>query len=101
ADLTEILESDERLRQVVSGEMAEVAKKFGTPRRTVLQDGDHSVTAAVPLELADEPCGVGLSATGLLARVQFPATSGSERTRDDPAPHPSPGKGSAGRASAD
>ena len=82
AELTEILESDERLRQVASGEMAEVAKKFGTPRRTVLQDGDHSVTAAVPLELADEPCGVLMSATGLLARVQLPATPDSERARD-------------------
>jgi DNA gyrase subunit A len=80
AELTEILESDERLRQVASSEMAEVAKKFGTPRRTVLRDGDRSVTAAVPLELADEPCGVVLSATGLLARVQFPATSDPERT---------------------
>jgi DNA gyrase subunit A len=89
AELTEILESDERLRQLVSGEMAEVAKKFGTPRRTVLRDGDQSVTAAVPLELADEPCGVVLSATGLLARVQFPANSDSERPRDA---RPSAGK---------
>ncbi len=86
AELTEILESDERLRQVVSGEMADVAKKFGTPRRTVLQDGGHSVAAVVPLELADEPCGVVLSATGLLARIQFPAAPGSEPAQDDPAP---------------
>ncbi|MCW2933427.1 MAG: hypothetical protein JWM19_4389, partial [Actinomycetia bacterium] len=100
AELTEILESDERLRQLVSGEMAEVAKKFGTPRRTVLQDGDHAVTAAVPLELADEPCGVVLSATGLLARVQFPATSDAERIQDGSAGRASAGKASAGKASA-
>ncbi|HEY6789358.1 MAG TPA: DNA topoisomerase IV subunit A [Trebonia sp.] len=100
AELTEILESDERLRQVVSGEMAEVAKKFGTPRRTVLQDGDHAVTAAVPLELANEPCGVVLSATGLLARVQFPAASGSERAQDGSAGKASVGKASVGKASA-
>src|ERR1700739_637036 len=32
ASLTAILESDEKLREVVSGELGEVAKKFGTPR---------------------------------------------------------------------
>jgi len=73
AELTEILESDDRLRQVASGEMAEVAKKFGTPRRTVLLEGGEQVSAAVPLEMADEPCAVALSATGLLARLPVPA----------------------------
>jgi DNA gyrase subunit A len=111
AELTEILDSDDRLRQVVSGEMAEVAKKFGTPRRTVLQDGDQAVAAAVPLELADEPCGVVLSATGLLARVQFPATPGTgtavsadgstARSSAGAARTGPAGRASAGKASAD
>jgi DNA gyrase subunit A len=79
AELTEILESDDRLRQVVSGEMAEVAKKFGTPRRTVLLEGGAAVIAAVPLEMADDPCGVALSVTGLLART--PATSQPDAQR--------------------
>ena len=70
ASLTEILESDARLREVVSGELAEVAKKFGTPRRTVLlEGGSEAVAAAVPLEVADDPCVVLMSATGLVARV--------------------------------
>ena len=70
AALTEILESDARLREVVSGELAEVAKKFGTPRRTVLlEGGGEARAAAVPLEVADDPCVVLMSATGLMARV--------------------------------
>jgi DNA gyrase subunit A len=82
AELTSILEDDGRLREMVSGEMAELAKKFGTPRRTVLLEGGDEVRAAVPLEVADDPCVVVLSATGLLAR--FPASSDdSERPRDD------------------
>ena len=82
AELTAILEDDGRLREVVSGEMAELAKKFGTPRRTVLLEGGDEVRAAVPLEVADDPCVVVLSATGLLAR--FPASSDDpERPRDD------------------
>jgi DNA gyrase subunit A len=68
AELTEILESDERLREVVGQEMAEVSKQFATPRRTVLLEGGEAVAAAVPLEVADDPCAVVMSATGLLAR---------------------------------
>src|SRR6201992_1177612 len=70
AALTEILSSDERLREVVSSERADIAKRFGTPRRTVLLEGSGAaLTAAVPLEVADEPCTVLLSSTGLLART--------------------------------
>jgi DNA gyrase subunit A len=70
AGLTEILESEARLRDVVSAELAEVAERFSTPRRTVLlEDGGAPRTAAVPLEVADEPCLVLLSSAGLLARA--------------------------------
>jgi DNA gyrase subunit A len=71
AALTSILESDERLREVVGDELAEVAKKFATPRRTVLLEGSSAaaVPAAVPLEVADDPCVVLMSAAGLVARV--------------------------------
>ncbi len=70
AALTSILESDERLRELVSGELAEAAKKFGTPRRTVLLEGSGTaLPAAVPLEVADDPCVVLMSATGLVARA--------------------------------
>jgi DNA gyrase subunit A len=71
AGLTEILESDSLLRALVSDELGEVARKFGTPRRTVLLESasDGAVAAAVPLEVTDDPCVVLLSATGLVARV--------------------------------
>ena len=76
AALTSILESDERLRELVSGELAEVAKKFGTPRRTVLlEGGGAALPAAVPLEVADDPCVVLMSAGGLVARVAVASTA--------------------------
>ena len=75
ASLTAILESDAKLRELVSGELAEVAKKFGTPRRTVLLEGGAAAAtvAAVPLEVADDPCVVLMSASGLVARVAIDA----------------------------
>ncbi|MFE9650158.1 DNA topoisomerase (ATP-hydrolyzing) subunit A [Streptomyces sp. NPDC006365] len=68
-ELTRILESDAELRKLVSGELAAVAKKFGTPRRTVLLESSGATAAAVPLQVADDPCRVLLSSTGLLART--------------------------------
>ncbi|MEV4560971.1 DNA topoisomerase IV subunit A [Kitasatospora sp. NPDC049285] len=71
AELTEILDSDTKLRSVVSAELAAVSKQFGTARRTVLLEAGAAPAAAlaVPLEVADDPCRVMLSSTGLLART--------------------------------
>lgn len=67
--LTVILESDAELRKLVSNELAAVAKQYGTDRRTVLLESAGSPVSAVPLEVADDPCRVLLSSTGLLART--------------------------------
>ncbi|OKI08021.1 DNA topoisomerase IV [Streptomyces sp. CB02923] len=68
-ELTKILESDSELRKLVSGELASVAKKYGTDRRTVLLESAGAPVTAMPLEVADDPCRVLLSSTGLLART--------------------------------
>ena len=69
-ELTRIIESDQLLRTVVSDELAEIAKKYGTPRRTVLlESAGVPASTAVPLEVTDDPCWVLLSSTGLLART--------------------------------
>ncbi|MFE0489621.1 DNA gyrase/topoisomerase IV subunit A [Streptomyces griseoaurantiacus] len=68
AELTRILDSDTELRKLVSAELAAVSKKFGTDRRTVLLESSGA-PAAVPLQVADDPCRVLLSSTGLLART--------------------------------
>ncbi|ASU83132.1 DNA topoisomerase IV subunit A [Nocardiopsis gilva YIM 90087] len=69
AELTAILESDKKLRKVVSGELAKVAKEFGVPRRTVLRESSGATRSAViPLEMGDEPCHVLMSTTGQLGR---------------------------------
>ncbi|MFE7858153.1 DNA topoisomerase (ATP-hydrolyzing) subunit A [Streptomyces sp. NPDC057403] len=86
AELTRILESDSELRKLVSSELAVVAKKFGTERRTVLLESSGA-PAAVPLQVADDPCRVLLSSTGLLARTAngepFPADSEGRRVKHD------------------
>ncbi len=85
AALEAILASKERLHQLVSDEMGEVAAKYATPRRTVLLEseamapsvakalaaapGKAGKAAPLALEIADDPCWVLLSATGQIART--------------------------------
>ena len=76
-ELDAILADDAMLRSVVGDELDEMAQQFGTPRRTVLLEAaGQTVTAAAPLEVADDPCWVLLSATGLLARTTDDAPFG-------------------------
>ncbi|GAA1670563.1 DNA topoisomerase IV subunit A [Nonomuraea maheshkhaliensis] len=86
AKLTEILSSEAKLRQVVSGELAEVAKKYGTPRRTVLLEAPGVArTPVTSLQVADDPCLAMLSSTGLLARTPdaTPLPGEGDRTAHD------------------
>ena len=84
--LTALLEDEDLQRKTVSDELAEVAKTHGTPRRTVLLEsaGQPVRTTASTLEVADDPCHVLLSSTGLLARTSDATPLPTEGAR---APH--------------
>ncbi|MFI6425992.1 DNA topoisomerase (ATP-hydrolyzing) subunit A [Promicromonospora sp. NPDC050880] len=84
AELEQILGDEKLLRRLVSTEMGEVAKTYGTPRRTVLLDaaggsvgsvaapasnGRKKTAEPIDLQIKDQPTRVVLSATGLLARL--------------------------------
>ncbi|MBK6887497.1 MAG: DNA topoisomerase IV subunit A [Tetrasphaera sp.] len=69
AELRALLEDKGLLRGLVSSELAEVAKAHGTPRRTILLESAGVPATSAPLEVADDPCWVLLSSTGLLART--------------------------------
>ncbi|WP_299036735.1 DNA topoisomerase (ATP-hydrolyzing) subunit A [uncultured Pseudokineococcus sp.] len=94
AELEAILGDEQRLRGVVSDELAEVAREHGTPRRTVLLEASGATATAArgarargpaaPLEVPDFTCWLLLSATGLLARTSSAADG------DAPAPPPVP-----------
>ena len=85
AKLEEILGSEAKLHGLVSSELAQVAKDFGTPRRTVLLESDgmagKDAIKDVPLEVEDGPCWVMLSATGLVARTSEAAPPSREGGR--------------------
>ncbi|WP_018220349.1 DNA gyrase/topoisomerase IV subunit A [Salinispora pacifica] len=74
AELSRLLDDPKILRKVVSSELGAVVKQFAAPRRTTLVDGDLKEVLAAsapagPLEVADDPCQVILSSTGLVART--------------------------------
>ncbi|WP_025618372.1 DNA gyrase/topoisomerase IV subunit A [Salinispora cortesiana] len=74
AELSRLLDDPKVLRKVVSSELGAVVKQFAAARRTTLVDGDLKEVLAAsvpagPLEVADDPCQVILSSTGLVART--------------------------------
>ncbi len=77
--LDAILADDALLRRVVSDELGEVAKTYGTPRRTVLLEsaGTTVTAAAASIEVPDDPCFALLSASGLMARTSSADDVGS------------------------
>ncbi|HET6290454.1 MAG TPA: DNA gyrase subunit A, partial [Amycolatopsis sp.] len=86
AELSKILDDESVLKKVVSAELAKVAKDHPTERRTALIDGDLKEVLAAskpsgPLEVADDPCQVILSATGLVARTAAESEEASEVRR--------------------
>ncbi|GAB3479032.1 DNA gyrase/topoisomerase IV subunit A [Amycolatopsis cihanbeyliensis] len=86
AELATILDDESVLKKVVSRELGKVAKDFSTERRTALIDGDLKEVLAAskpsgPLEVADDPCQVVLSATGLVARTAAESEEASESRR--------------------
>jgi DNA gyrase subunit A len=83
AELEAILGDPAKLRRVISAELAEIAAEHGTPRRTVLVGGDLKALvtrSSSSLEVADDPCDVLLSSTGLLARTPVEDASATSRT---------------------
>ena len=100
AELEAILGSEERLRELVSSELAGIAEKYGTPRRTVLLESEAvsptiAALAAAPLgkgkaaplalEIADDPCWAILTASGQIARTsnQEPLAEAGPRSKHD------------------
>jgi DNA gyrase subunit A len=85
-ELEAILADEKLLRRTVSRELADVATAHGTPRRTVLlESAGAPATQTTPLEVADDPCWVLLSSTGLLARTSDadPVPSDGPRAKHD------------------
>jgi DNA gyrase subunit A len=86
-ELDAILADEALLKKVVADELADVAKTYGTPRRTVLLEsaGTTVTPTATPLEVADDPCFAFLSSSGLLARTSSaePVGDGGARANHD------------------
>ena len=94
AALEKLLGSKASIRTLVSDELASVAERFGTPRRTLLTEAKPSIAGAngaaakrnaAILEVTDSPTRIYLSATGKIARVDLPADSAVLPERITPA----------------
>lgn len=84
-ELQHILTDPRQLDRVLVAELDEVARTYGTGRRTILLEGAALPNAATqPLEIADVPCRVLLSGSGLVARIDsVEPLSGDARAAHD------------------
>lgn len=78
AELTEILENPKVLQRLVISELDAAAAAHATPRRTLLIDGDVTITVPDSLEVPDQPCRVVLTSLGLLARTEVSAEAAAD-----------------------
>ncbi len=88
ADLEKILGSEQRRRTLVISELGEVAKNYGTPRRTRIIGADavpdlEALAEQVVAEISDDPCVVTLSATGLIGREPIGTSKSFSPSRHD------------------
>lgn len=89
-ELQALLASKQAIRSLVSDELATVADRFGTPRRTLLTEARPSIAGAstkraAVLEVTDTPTRVYLSTTGRIARVDLPPAEDGQAERITPA----------------
>jgi DNA gyrase subunit A len=80
AQLSSLLASEDLIKETVSGELAEMADKYGTPRRSIISGHTPPVVRSAQvhkdLAIADTECVVVVSASGMASRV---AWSGGSR----------------------
>ena len=82
AELDKILASRNELESLVSGELADVATRLGTDRRTTIAGADEAIIdTSAPLEVADEPCTVVLTSNSRLARVMPSASFAAKASK--------------------
>ena len=95
AALEKLLSSTGAIRDLVSAELAAVAEKFGTPRRTVLTEAKPSIAGvsaaaakrnAAVLEMQDIPTRIFLSCSGRIARVDLLVADETQPQRIVPPP---------------
>jgi len=91
AELEKLLASEKLLRALVGEELARVADAYGTPRRSrILTKAPAADIAVMPraagvaadTQLADDPCLVALSSTGLIGRFA-PGTPAGKHAKGD------------------
>ncbi|MCI2265573.1 DNA gyrase/topoisomerase IV subunit A [Sediminivirga luteola] len=95
AELEALLADRQKLLNLMSSELGEIAERLGTPRRTVLVEGNgHEITgkrggrkALDPesMQIPDAPCWALLSTTGMLARTtdRQPIPATGKRVKHD------------------
>ena len=89
AELTETLRDNDRIRAIIVGELEDVAKKYGAPRRTgIVYAGEIETAAADEDETPDYPVTLFLSREGYFKKItpQSLRMSGEQKYKEGDGP---------------
>ncbi len=88
AELTKILNSEQRQRTIVIRELGELVKKYGRPRRSVIIGAEaipdlEEIEQLVVADISDDPCVVSLAASGVVGREPAGSSKSFTASRHD------------------
>ena len=88
AELEKILGSEQRRRTIVLKELEEIVERYGRPRRTrIIGEGEvpdlSDLESKAVAEIADDPCVVSLTASGLVGREPTGTSKSYSPSRHD------------------
>ncbi len=69
ADMTDILDSERRIRKIITDELSEISKKYGKPRKTLFYYADDVEEYVESDEIQDYKCTVFLSKSGYFKKI--------------------------------
>lgn len=79
AEIESILKDELKLKAYIAGQLAEVKKKYGQPRRTQIMNADEIEEYVEDKSIEDYPCRLVLSREGYLKKITYQSLRGNDK----------------------
>ena len=78
AELKDILSDDKKIKKIIIKQLAEIKKKYGKPRRTLLLEESEAVNTEIAEEVEDYPAVVFVTSEGYFKKCTMQSLRGSD-----------------------
>lgn len=77
-ELNDLLSDDKKIKKVIIKQLAEIKKKYGKPRKTMLLDESEAVSTEIAEEVEDYPAVIFVTAEGYFKKCTIQSLRGSD-----------------------